>query len=163
MRFMMGVMPPVIGLMVLMLTRPSEAQRIVGSNSIRNGKGTLILSVGNFGATLNVPPAVGPMPMPGGKAPMMPPPQLGGTGQDSIYLLYSRQIQGDEAKLMGRSFEGERMTMAVYRTQGKGPAAGETHLATVRDISYDARLIASDQETGKAIAEMKKKYEEAVK
>lgn len=84
--------------------------------------------------------------------------------QDVMYIVYKRPAGENEKKLLGKSFEGDRITLCAYRVfPSGGMNQGTVKLITAREISYDLKLIASDPDTLRSFKEIKKAYDDAVK
>lgn len=160
--FLMGFMPAVIVAMVLLLTS-SEAKTVSYKNSIKSGPTTLILSVGSSGFRTQgaVPPGGGPPPPPG-----QPPPQAPVASRpDTLFIVYGRSPGDKEKIVLGKDFEGDRITLSVYKAYlNAGPTRlGDTKLAYSREISYDTRLFGIDPDTLAEVKQIKKAFEDEAK
>lgn len=83
---------------------------------------------------------------------------------DIFWVLYKRTPSEGEKKLLGKNFEGERLTLCTYRAIA-GRAAGEqgrVMLIAARDITYDVKMVGLDPETIDNVKKIKKAYEDAV-
>jgi hypothetical protein len=163
----MGFMPAAIIAIALFLTQTGEAKPIPYRNSTKGANSTLIMGVGSSGfRTAGAVPGGGPGGGPPGPGP-------GGAGQaapvasrpDTLYIIYMRNPSEKEKMVLGKDFEGERMTMGVYKSNlNEGiTRMGDTKLAFVREVSYDARLFGIDPETVHQVKEIKKAFEEEAK
>lgn len=84
---------------------------------------------------------------------------------DIFWVLYKRTPSEGEKKLLGKTFEGDRLTLCTYRAiSGGGPTGqGRILLISARDITYDMKVVGLDPDTIKSVKDIKKAYEDAVK
>ena len=83
---------------------------------------------------------------------------------DLFWVLYKRMPTESEKKLLGKSFEGERLTLCTYRAVNGAPnSPGRVVLISARDISWDVKLFSLDAETKKNVNEIREAYDKAVK
>jgi hypothetical protein len=84
---------------------------------------------------------------------------------DVFWVLYKRSPSESERKLLGKTFEGDRLTLCTYRVvPGGGPTGqGRVMLISARDITYDTKLISLDPQTERSIRDIKKAFEDALK
>jgi len=84
---------------------------------------------------------------------------------DIFWVLYKRTPSEAEKKLLGKTFEGDRLTLCTYRAiAGGGPTGqGRIMMISARDITYDMKLVGLDPETTKSVKDIKKAFEDAVK
>lgn len=85
---------------------------------------------------------------------------------DIFWVLYKRPPTEKERKILGKNFEGpDRLTLCTYRVMPGGGHSGQGRvvLIGIRDITYDLKLLAGDQDTYKSIQEILKLYETATK
>lgn len=161
--FLMGFMPAVIVALVMTLTS-SEAKTVSYKNHAKSTQSTLILSVGSSGfRTQGAVPGQpgGPPPVPG-----QPPPQAPVASRpDTVFIVYGRTPGDKEKIVLGKDFEGDRITLSVYKAYlNAGPTRlGDTKLAYSREISYDTRLFGMDSDTLAEVKQIKKAYEDETK
>jgi hypothetical protein len=84
---------------------------------------------------------------------------------DVFWVLYKRTPSEAEKKLLGKNFEGDRLTLCTYRAVSGGGATGQGRLMLIaaRDITFDLKLVGLDPDTIKSVKEIKKAYEDALK
>jgi hypothetical protein len=87
------------------------------------------------------------------------------SANDIFWVLYKRTPSEAERKLLGKTFEGDRLTLCTYRAVSGGGATGQgkVMLISARDITYDMKLVGLDNETLKSVKDIKKAFEDAVK
>lgn len=84
---------------------------------------------------------------------------------DVFWVLYKRTPSEAEKKLLGKNFEGDRLTLCTYRAISGGGATGQGRLMLIaaRDITFDLKLVGLDPDTIKSVKDIKKAYEEALR
>jgi hypothetical protein len=84
---------------------------------------------------------------------------------DLFWVLYKRTPSEAEKKLLGKNFEGDRLTLCTYRAVSGGGSTGQGRLLLIsaRDITFDLKLVGLDTDTIKSVKEIKKAYEDALK
>lgn len=84
---------------------------------------------------------------------------------DVFWVLYKRSPSEAERKLLGKNFEGDRLTLCTYRAVSGGGATGQGRLLLIaaRDITFDLKLVGLDPDTIKSVKDIKKAYEDALK
>lgn len=82
---------------------------------------------------------------------------------NDIFWVLNKRYPGElERKLLGKNFEGERVTLCVYRVVAGGGKSGQgqVYLIAARDITYDLKMEYLDNETRDSIREIRSKYNE---
>lgn len=84
---------------------------------------------------------------------------------DLFWVLYKRPPSEAEKKLLGKNFDGDRLTLCTYRAISGGGATGQGRLLLIaaRDITFDLKMVGLDTDTIKSVKEIKKAYEDALK
>jgi hypothetical protein len=84
---------------------------------------------------------------------------------DLFWVLYKRTPSEAERKLLGRNFEGDRLTLCTYRAMSGGGSTGQGRILLIaaRDVTFDLKLVGLDVDTIKSVKDIKKAYEDALK